>query len=162
MSRQDGPTRDLSGWLRFVAEWLPDERVYCKESKAITKLEVTLVPLNSSEKGLKMAVIPLSTTKALVIESRRATKFYCQMNPVQSGALVYIYDATKGHGEEFLIPQAPTTRPIESHNVGKKPCMAPAFPDPLLYEGEKVSVEGLTIQVLLHGNYDRIKITKNS
>jgi hypothetical protein len=40
--------------------------------------------------------------------------------------------------------------------------MTTPIPDPLLYEGEKVSVEGLTIQVLLHGNYDRIKITKNS
>lgn len=156
MSSQDGPTRDLSGWLRFVAEWLSDERVYCKESKAITKLEVTLVPLNSSEKGLKMAVIPLSTTKALIIESRRVTKFYCQMNPVQSGALVYIYDANLTHGQDFLTQVVPEGRPqVQS------PCPAPPMVDSVLRTGNKVIVEGLTIENLSSGNFDKIRVSKN-
>jgi M6 family metalloprotease-like protein len=157
MSSQDGPTRDLSGWLRFVAEWLPDERVYCKESKAITKLEVTLVPLNSSEKGLKMAVIPLSTTKALVIESRRATKFYCQMNPVQSGALVYIYDANLTHGQDFLTQIVPEGRPAV-----QSPCPAPPMADSVLRTGDKVFFEGFTIENLSSENFDKIRIVKNN
>ncbi len=157
MSSQDGPTRDLSGWLRFVAEWLPDERVYCKESKAITKLEVTLVPLNSSEKGLKMAVIPLSTTKALVIESRRATKFYCQMNPVQSGALVYIYDANLTHGQDFLTQVIP-----EGRQQVQSPCPAPPMADSVLRTGDKVFFEGFTIENLSSENFDKIRIVKNN
>jgi M6 family metalloprotease-like protein len=157
MSSQDGPTRDLSGWLRFVAEWLPDERVYCKESKAITKLEVTLVPLNSSEKGLKMAVIPLSTTNALVIESRRATKFYCQMNPVQNGALVYIYDANLTHGQDFLTQIVPEGRPAV-----QSPCPAPPMADSVLRTGDKVFFEGFTIENLSSENFDKIRIVKNN
>lgn len=155
MSSQDGPTRDLSGWLRFVAEWLPDERVYCKESKAITKLEVTLVPLNSSEKGLKMAVIPLSTTKALIIESRRVTKFYCQMNPVQSGALVYIYDANLTHGQDFLTQVIP-----EGRQQVQSPCPAPPMADSVLRTGDKVSIEGVTIENLFSGNFDKIRVSR--
>ena len=158
---QDGPTRELSGWMRFFGRWIPDERVFCRQASQIREIEMTLAPLSGSQPGLRLAILPISQSRAVIIESRRYTKFSCGID-TKNGVLVYIYDATKGHGEEFLIPQAPTTRPIESHNVGKKPCMTTAIPDPLLYEGEKVSVEGLTIQVLLHGNYDRIKITKNS
>jgi M6 family metalloprotease-like protein len=156
MAAQNGPTRDLSGWLRFVAEWLPDEKVYCKESKAISKLEVTLVPLNSSEQGLKLAVIPLSSAKALVIESRRDTKFSCQMQPGQNGALVYIYDAGLGHGEDFLVPLAPDGR-----SKVQTTCRAvPPITDAVLRSGDKLTFEGITIENLSSGNFDRLRITK--
>jgi hypothetical protein len=59
-----------------------------------------------------------------------------------------------------MIPIGPSSRPIENHNVGSRPCATLQFPDPLLYEGDKVTVEGITIEVLMHGNYDRIRITK--
>ena len=155
MASQDGPTRDLSGWLRFVAQWLLDEKVYCKESKAINKLEVTLVPLNSSGQGIKLVVIPLSITKAIVIESRRETKFSCQMKPTQNGILAYIYDATLSHGEDFLIPIAPDGRSIVS-----SPCPASPMIDSLLRTGDKISVDGFIIENLLSGNFDKIRITK--
>ena len=155
MASQDGATRDLSGWLRFVAQWLQDERVYCKESKAINNLEVTLVPLNSAEKGLKLVVIPLSTTKAIVIESRRNTKFSCQMSPVQNGALAYIYDASLSHGQDFLIPITPAGR-----SAVQTPCPVPPMIDSVLRTGDKISVEGFTIENLLSDSFDKIRITK--
>ena len=42
MGAQDGPSRELTGWLRFYARWLPDEKVYCKETKNLTNVELTL------------------------------------------------------------------------------------------------------------------------
>jgi M6 family metalloprotease-like protein len=160
MGGQDGPSRELSGWLRFFARWIPDERVFCKEAKDVKSVEMTLVPLSGSEKGLKLAILPLSQTKAIVVESRRYTKFSCGIES-KNGVLAYIYDATLGHGQEFLIPISPPNRSIENHNVGSKPCVAPQFLDPLLYEGDKATVEGFTIEVIKHGNYDRIRISKN-
>ena len=155
MASQDGPTRDLSGWLRFLAQWLPEDRVYCKELKEFNELEVTLVPLNSREKGLKLIVIPLSTTKALVIESRRDTKFSCQMSPSQNGVLVYIYDATLSHGEDFLIPISP-----EGRLQVQTPCPVPPMFDSVLRTTDKISVEGLIVQNMLSGKFDKIRITK--
>jgi len=156
MAAQNGPTRDLSGWLRFVAEWLPDEKVYCKESKSITNLELTLVPLNSSEQGLKLAVIPVSNTKALVIESRRDTKFSCQMQPGQNGIFVYTYDADLGHGLDFLVPLAPAGRSVVQTN-----CRAvPPITDSVLRTGDKLSFEGITIENLSSGNFDKIRISR--
>jgi len=155
MASQDGPTRDLSGWLRFLAQWLSDEKVYCKESKSITKLEVTLVPLNSSDKGFKMVVIPLSTTKAIVIESRRETKFSCRMNPAQNGALVYLYDATLTHGQDFLVPIAPQGR-----SIVQSPCPASPLIDSVLRTGDKVTFEGVNIENISSGNFEKVRITR--
>jgi hypothetical protein len=158
MGGQDGYTRELSGWLRFVAGWLDDEKVYCQDYSKLDKTEITLVPISGSATGIKMAVIPVSDSKTLVIESRRETKFSCTMPTKRNGVLAYLYDATLGHGEDFLIPVGPTGRSA----VGSSDCIVNQYPDPLLYEGEKFSVEGVTIEVLKSQNFDKIRISKTS
>lgn len=155
MGNQDGPTRELSGWLRFLAKWLSDEKVYCKESKNIKNLEVNLLPLNSKEQGLKLIVIPLSSTKALIIESRRDSKFSCKMSIPQNGALAYIYDANFSHGEEFLIPVSPNGRPRV-----QTPCPSPPMWDSVLRSGDKINVNGIVVENLSSGSFDKIRITK--
>jgi len=162
MGGQDGPTRELSGWLRFFGKWISDERIFCKAVSAFQQVDLTLVPLSGNESGVKLAIFPVSQTRAVIMEARRFTRFSCGIES-KNGLLVYVYDATKGHGEEFLIPQPPLVRPVESHNAdgpSKKPCMAPRFADPLLYEGDKVTVEGMTIQVLESGTFDKIRVTR--
>ena len=140
MGDQSGSTKELSGWLRFLARWMPDEKVYCQEQNNIKETEIMLAPLSSSEQGIKMSIIKLSWSKALIIESRRTTKF-SNSSSLLNGVLVYIYDATFGHGEEFLIPAIKTG-------------------SSLLYQGDKVTMEGITVEVLLSKNFDKIKISK--
>jgi M6 family metalloprotease-like protein len=154
MGSQDGESRELSGWMRFVAGWLDDERVYCKELSKLENTEITLVPLNDSSSGVKMVVIPLSQTKAIIIESRRENKFSCKMPSKRNGILVYTYDSTLSHGEDFLKPITPLGRYIES----SYDCFVSPFPNPILYKGDKISVEGVTIEVTNSLNYDKIKI----
>lgn len=101
MSNQEGESRELSGWLRFVAGWLNNEKVFCQELSNLNSSEVTLVPLSDSGSGIKMIVIPVSQTKAVVVESRRETKFSCVMPSKRNGVLVYTYDATLSHGQDF-------------------------------------------------------------
>ena len=160
MGGQDGPSRELSGWLRFYARWLPDEKVYCKETKNLTSLDLTLVPLSGSEAGIKFAILPLTPTKAIMIESRRITKFSCTTPTLRNGVLVYLYDATLGHGENFLIPVSPTGRPNEDDSCGSLNNRSDLSKDELLHEGEKITVEGITIEVLAHGNFDKLIISK--
>lgn len=159
MGSQDGSTRELSGWLRFVAQWLPDEKVYCKKFENLNGQSLSLVPLNSKSEGLKMAVVPVSNSKAIVIESRRFTKFSCGI-PTKNGVLVYVYDANLSHGEDFLMPVYPTGRLKENHNSSAVPCNSEPFADPLLYQGDRVTIEGMNVEVLTHGNFDQIKISK--
>jgi hypothetical protein len=161
MGGQDGPSRELSGWLRFYARWLPDEKVYCKETKNLTNVELTLAPLSGKEEGIKLAIFPLNSTRAVMVESRRVTKFSCTTPTVRNGVLVYIYDATLGHGENFLIQASPPGRVLEQDSCGSLNGRSSGpTKDELLHEGDKISVEGITIEVLAHGNYDKIRISK--
>lgn len=158
MSNQEGESRELSGWLRFVSGWLEDEKVYCKEISELESTEITLVPLSNSDKGLKMVVVPVSQTKAVVIESRRETKFSCPMPSKRNGVLVYTYDATLSHGQDFLKPIAPDLRLVES----SPNCLVVPYPNPILYKGQKISVEGVNIEIMDSMNYDKIRISRNS
>jgi M6 family metalloprotease-like protein len=155
MGGQDGPSRDLSGWLRFIAQWLPDENVYCLPAADINTLELTLVPLIERRPGVRLVIIPTSATKAIMIESRRSTKFSCGPKD-KDGVLVYEYDAKLGHGENFLIPIMPsgrTKQPVPG-------CRVEPFIDPLLYQGNKLTIDGLQIEVIKVTNFDQVKITR--
>ena len=156
MGNQDGESKELSGWMRFVAGWLDDEKVYCQELSTLKNTDVTLVPLSGSGNGVKMVVVPVSATKAVVIESRRETKFSCKMPSKRNGILVYTYDATFGHTENFLKPATPLGRADE----GSSDCFVSRYPNPILYKGDKISVEGVTIEVVDSLNYDKIKLSK--
>ena len=158
MGSQDGYSRELSGWLRFVAGWLDDAKVHCQELATLSSNDFTLVPISSRDDGIKMVVIPITNSKSLIIESRRETKFSCTMPTKRNGVLAYIYDATLGHAENFLIPVTPEGRPDESSSN----CQVSSFPNPLLYKSEKIDVEGVTIEVLDSLNYDKIRISKKS
>lgn len=155
MGNQDGPSRELSGWLRFISGWLDDSRVYCQEFSNLVSTEVSLVPLGSTDTGYKMSVVALSPSRALILESRRATKFSCKTPSLRNGVLAYIYDAKLGHGEDFLIPVTIPGRQMEGSS-----CTAPQSVDNLLRAGDKISVEGVTIEVLSHNEFDRLRISK--
>jgi M6 family metalloprotease-like protein len=142
MGNQDS-RRELSGWSRFaVTKWLEDKWVYCKSKSNITSELVNLADLNSRGDGNKLVVIPLSTTKALLLESRNNTKFV-GIDAVRGntdGVLVYVYDATMGHNSEYLFPASSTS-------------------DPILSKGESVTYEGVNIKVVSVGTQDQILIS---
>jgi hypothetical protein len=148
--------RELSGWLRFLLGWMPDARIYCQQVSNLNTVELTLIPLSDKFKpGLKMAIIPLSESRAIIVESRRESKFACITSTQRDGVFVYLYDAKFGNGQEYLSAIVPAGRNAEGYN-----CATPPSVDPLLHEGESVTFEGVTIQLLLHGDYDRIRISR--
>jgi M6 family metalloprotease-like protein len=156
MSNQDGESKELSGWMRFVAGWLPDEKVYCAELSKLESTEIILAPLSEKLEGVKMVVVPISQTRAVIIESRRENKFTCTMPSKRNGVLVYTYDATLSHGENFLKPAVISGRsPERSSN-----CSVAAFPNPILYKDEEIVAEGVRIEVLASANYDKVRISR--
>lgn len=103
MGGQDGPSRELSGWLRMLAGWLSDSQVYCKDAASIQSQTINLTPLSSNKSGQKLAVIRVSSTKAIMIESRRE-KQNSRVKPNQvETAFLYTYDANQ-YGQDFLVP----------------------------------------------------------
>ena len=149
--------RDLSGWIRFLIGWMPENRIYCRTATNLTKVELSLVPLTDNKsQGIKLAVIPLSQTKALILESRRVTKFSCTTRTERNGVLAYLYDSTLGHQDEYFQPIYPEGRQIENYS-----CFANPTRDLLLHEGDQVAFQGITIEMLKHGDYDQIRLTRN-
>jgi M6 family metalloprotease-like protein len=163
MGGQDGPSKELSGWLRFLAGWLDSDQVYCKDATKIRDLEIRLTPLSDDRSGTKFVVVPLSATKALLVESRRETKFSCKTSPSRDGVLVYVYDATLGHNEDFLIPISPGNRPNQADDCNSLSGRGtPTNPDYLLRTGDLVNVDGIQVKVLAHGALDKIRIQKTA
>jgi M6 family metalloprotease-like protein len=159
MGGQDGPSKELSGWIRFLSRWMSDERIYCKDASKVIKSEITLVPLSNNDPGVKVAMFPISATKALIIESRRETKFSC-INPTpRNGILVYALDLSLGHGQDFLVPISPLGREKEERATCNG-TLSMNSTNLLLLEGDKVSFGGLSVEVLKVSNFDRIVVSR--
>lgn len=156
MGNQNGPYRDLSGWMRFIIGWLGDSQVYCQETNGFTSNEISLVSLDDSKDGIKLVVIPTSSESAIVIESRRPTKYACPIPNLPGGVLVTTYDAKLGNQSYFLKAQYPSDRqPIIRCEVGV------TIPDMFLRTGDSVQVGAYKITVISTGTFDQIRITKN-
>lgn len=150
--------RDLGGWIRFLIGWMPESRVYCRQFSNLSSLDITLIPLTENKfEGIKLAVFPLSENKALILESRRETKFSCLTPTERNGVLAYIYESNLGHMDDYFKAVAPIDRLEERYD-----CYASPSRDLLLHEGDKVTYEGITIEVKAHGDFDQIRLTRTS
>lgn len=159
MSTQDGPSRQLSGWLRFLLDWLSAEQVYCKKFENISTIKLSLEPVSNQSTKLKMVGVRISDTKMVVIESRRLDKrFDCdQLKSTEvNGSIVYIVDSTQGHVTgETLSLVAPNNRALTWRD-----CNVPPQVDAIVRVGEFVDVLGLRIKVLESETYDLIEISR--
>ena len=154
MASQDGPSRTLSSWWRFLLGWYNDNQVYCIPSSALTQVTVTLVPIDRSTDGYKAVMVPLTASRILVIESRRR-EFYDQLFPVGTyGAIAYVIDTTIDNGNGTSVLQVPT-----GHSTISTPGLPPSH-DAFILKGESVTVSGITVTVVESGDYDTVKISK--
>jgi hypothetical protein len=75
MAQQSGISESPLAWEQFQVNWLPDNQIYCIDKDVLTKSVVSLTPIEREDKQTKMAVIKLSKTKAIVIESHGIDKW---------------------------------------------------------------------------------------
>ncbi len=132
----------LLGWERWVLGWIDDNQVTCDTSNEFTQ---TMTPIETTG-GNKIVVVPISQTKAIVIESHRPIGIDSKLT--KSGALVYLVDSSiqSGLGPIKVFPQ-----------VAADPKYLKA-PRAL---GESVTIEGITVTVTaFDSNSDTIKITR--
>ncbi len=123
----------LLAWERWLLGWLDDDQIQCLTEKSTTKL---ITPISRKD-GLKAIVVPLSPTKAVVIESRRAEGV--DKNLKKAGALVYLVDSTiqSGLGPVKVFPSDNKTDPKKLQSTRA--------------EGESVTVEGIKVTVTKSG-----------
>ena len=86
---EDSLAPSLLGWDRWRLGWISDASVVCVKPTAENR--ITLSPIQTG-KGTLLAVVPLSATRALVMESRHPIGMDRKLR--NSGILVYIVDTS--------------------------------------------------------------------
>jgi len=133
----------LLAFERWNLGWINDSQIKCLKDAKSTEL---ISPVQTSG-GVKAVIIPISRTKAVVIESRRAIGI--DKNIAKSGALVYVVDSSiqSGQGPVKVFPSDVTSDP----RYLKAPRAL----------GESVTTEGVTVKVTKSDDSgDTVEITK--
>lgn len=147
MSRNNG---DLLAWQKWFLGFITDKQVKCHEPSAPASV-TWLAPSSVKTDHQKLVVVPLSKTKAIVVESIRATGLNYRLNTPSLGALVYEVDSGDPrhmYGYKLLYPD--NRRPKLNEIV---------MEDGPLKVGESVTYEGVKITNVEWGDFgDVIKI----
>jgi hypothetical protein len=141
---------ELNVWNRYLLGWLADSQINCLNAADVNSTGVTQLinPIERINDLTKAVVVRLSSTKVLVIESRRNEGFDV-LNSAQEGTLVYTVDMT-----------------IQSIQGGWKVQRRPGSTDLSLRDaalrlGDVITVEGLRIEIVGRDqNGDTVKISK--
>ena len=137
---------ELTSWNRWLIDLIGDDQIRCLPTSSTTTL---LTPVEVSG-GIKGAVIPLSTTEAIVFESRRALRYDKSMSKSSEGVLVYKVNTSTPSG---FGPMRVVGRPGSTDILLR---------DAPLKLNELRVIDGYTIEVVESGGFgDVIKVTKN-
>ena len=142
---------ELGAWDRYLQGWLPQSQVNCTQMSELTSdgAATKISPIVRQDKEVKTIMVPLSTSKILVIESRKSESL--DIIPTgQEGVLVYTVDMTKGQlGGGYEIQKR-----IGSTDKNY-------YSDAALRTGDSITVGGVKITVTaLDKSGDTVKISK--
>jgi hypothetical protein len=110
MSTADGWTQALLPWDAIVWGVAEESDTYCIDKSHLNSVDLTLVPLEREQQGLRSAVIRLNDHQALVVESHRSDKWGIGEGPGFAGAMVSLVDTTMSTSfENENTPRDPCT-----------------------------------------------------
>ncbi len=143
LSSLDSNSPGLLAFERWNLGWIADDQVVCMDGPTITQSLTAVEEIG----GMKAVVIPISTTKAVVVESRRAIGLDKAMK--KSGALVYVVDSSIQSG----------MGPVKVYPSDLK--NDPRYLNAPRALGESVAIEGVTIKVVKSdASGDTVEINK--
>jgi M6 family metalloprotease-like protein len=126
---------ETNAWDRYLQGWLEESQIGCTSKDSLTTAKsFTLSALGENNGEQKTVMIPLSSSKILVMESRRKSSLD-NFNQTREGLLVYTVDMTIGQlggGYKTIRRTGSTDRD---------------FRDAALQPGDSVTVDGITITV---------------
>ena len=139
----------INAWNRYIQGWLVESQVRCVEPKDLgTPVEALITPIERESDGIKAVMVPLSSKKILVMESRRS-EGYDVLSEAQAGLLVYTVDMT--------------IQSIEGGwNTQRRPGSTTSdFTDAALKVGDKITVDSIQIEVISRdASGDRVRLSR--
>lgn len=169
--QQEGPSLTIGMWEQFLLGWLKDSQVYCAPAISLTSTTVVLSPLEVATDKYKTAIVPLSKTQALVVESRRPIGYSSGWDKVDSGAFVYLVDTTKDNdrsnesigadkGNDMAFSKWSYYLPPDKAPMRNKGNFYYQYRDYFVKRGQTVTYGGVKITVLKSGTTDTVQIKK--
>jgi hypothetical protein len=150
----------VSAWNQWLLGWMTNEQIACIDKASANGNEVDLVPLQSSTSGHRTAMVPISETRAIVVESHRNSGY--GKNLGASGVLAYLIDtknvppyADRGKtaliGSKFLEPNTVTS--------GKRARIGKGQNSTLMVVGDYVEFESIRVEYARAGDLDKIRFS---
>lgn len=138
-----GRSPDLFAYEKWMLGWIDEGKIFCSPEGTSV---VDLTPIERSDDGTKMIILPISSEQSLIVESRRSIEL--DQNLPNEGVLVYLVDTSVASGAGTI-----KVLPYDPMNQTKF--------DQLLGQGEQLNYGGYSIEVVISSAvFDRIKITK--
>lgn len=151
MSDYTGAPKSMDAWNLWMLGWIESGAVYCRTAESLAATEVTLQPLALRGVGYRTAIVRINDHLAVVVESRRGLGVDIELGDAR-GIIVYTVDTSlRTHQGPHRI-QLPEGHVLAQHGH--------IWPNALFGVGDRVLVEGVTIELLQTGDYDRIRISR--
>jgi hypothetical protein len=178
MTAQNGLSQALNPWEGFVLGWLPPEQIYCDDAATLKPVTLSLSPVEREDKQTKMAVIKLSPTKAIVVESHGIDKWSDlkaggrEFPPGFYSVMAYIVDLDKAVAPPVNSDGSSQLNDDWAWAVWQKPAGGPSNEFNLQYFdwkkvadyvavlGDSFIIEGVKIKFVGTGDYETIEISK--
>ena len=177
-SNQSGISLALNPWEQFLFDWLPANQIYCDDISTLKTATISLSPVEREDQQTKMAVIRLSSTKAVVVESHGIGKWSNfkfgdrEFPPGFYSVMAYIVDLDKNvappinsdgtsvGNDEWAWAVWQKVQGVQSNqfnvNVGDQKNLA----EYVAVLGDSFVIEGVRIKFVGTGDYETIEISK--
>jgi hypothetical protein len=146
---------ELSTWEKWLVGLLQDSQVRCAKS---TQSSIHwLVPTTYKSQKEKLLVVPISATKAIVVESMRIGGLNYKIPAESEGALVFVLDMTQtehGFGMELKLPDSRN----QKSQASRKSFFMSNAPFKL---NESIVIDGIKVSIVESGTFgDVVKVER--
>ena len=177
-TNQSGISLALNPWEQFLFDWLPPDQIYCDDVATLKNATISLSPVEREDRQTKMAVLKLSSTRAIVIESHGIDKWSNfkygdrEFPPGFYSVMAYIVDLDKNAAppinsdgtslgnDDWAWAVWQKVKGVRSNqfnvNVGDQKNLG----DYVAVLGDSFVIEGVSIKVVGTGDFETIQISR--
>lgn len=185
MTNQSGISLSPFSWEQFLLGWLPDNQIYCTSKEALSKVQISLTPMEREDKQTKSAIIKISDTEAIVVEAHGIEKWSDFKTNSRAfpagfyGVMAYLIDlnqagappvAADGRsiqddtGNSTTYPRWAYWQPVDgrssAHWNWDFRTSTSNYNDFVAVLGDSFTIKGVKIQLVGTGDYETIEISK--
>lgn len=179
MTSQSGISQALSPYEQFLMDWLPEDQIYCDDASTLKTATISLSPIEREDKQTKMAIIKLSATRAIVVESHGIDKWSSfkfgdrEFPPGFYSVMAYVVDLDKASAPPSNADSTSASygdaawalwQKVEGVGSHRFSSLQGAFGEDIYGTvavlGDSFIIDGIKIEFIQTGDFETISISK--